>query len=128
MSKTIKKTILDVLEDFAERQPNLSSSAARETIAKRLHDALFGEFTPDDYPYNIESGAGRTEEEIDAVQTAMNKDWDVVSQQKESISPDLNYGTKMGTTYSIVENLGWAAKNKKQKKIGEVIIFEGEIK
>ena len=65
MSKTIKKTILDVLEDFAERQPNLNSSAARETIAKRLHDALFGEFTPDDYPYNIESGAGRTEEEID---------------------------------------------------------------
>ena len=128
MSKTIKKTILGVLEDFAEGQPNLSSSAARETIAKRLHDALFGEFTPDEYPYNIEFGAGRTKEEMDAMQAAVSKDWDVVSQQKESISPDLNYSAKIGTTYSIVENLGWAAKNKQQKKIGEVTIFEGEIK
>jgi hypothetical protein len=102
----MKQTILDVLENFAAGQPNLGSSAARETIASIISAALktkgvYTEYGDDeDYPYHVI----------------------VESMQAETKSKDTD------TTYSIVENLGWSSKDKKQKKIGEITIFEGEIK
>ena len=92
----MKQLIKDVLEDIAKGQPNLESEAARDMIANLIMVGI------------------------------KSKGWflDLGSKEKDNkagIDPNDD-----SNVYSVVENLGWDAKDKKQTVVGKMTKSEFE--
>ena len=92
----MKQLIKDVLEDIAKGQPNLESEAARDMVANLIMVGI------------------------------KSKGWflDLGSKGKDN-KAEINPNDD-STVYSVVENLGWDAKDKKQTVVGKMTKSEYE--